>query len=80
MKFDWQHVAILGIGAALMGALIITGHDSTVTAILGTGGLGTIVAALAKGSPIQPTIAPTSVFPDEEPTRKEGKSLPPGSP
>ena len=44
MKFDWQHVAILGIGAALMGALIITGHGSTVTAILGTGGLGTIVA------------------------------------
>jgi hypothetical protein len=80
VKLDWQHVTLAVVGLGCATACILLGHGSVLLQVLGGLGGATTVVSLVKGSPIQPaTIAPTT-FADEEPTRKEGRSLPPEGP
>lgn len=75
-QFSWQQVVVL---VAILGAVsyfALSGNGDKLESV----GMGVLaLLALVARSPIGTgsTPAPTVTFPDEEPTKKEGRSIPP---
>jgi hypothetical protein len=86
MKLDWQHALIVVALICGVSTVIVLGHGQTLIQVLAAlGGAGTL-AALLKSSPLDPkpgtvvVTPPVVEFPPEADTKKEGRSVPPGTP
>ena len=78
MKIDLPHAIVIAVGIACCTAVIVLGHGNFLLQVLtGVGTAAGGVALVLRSIRETPASLPAPVFPDEQPTKKEGRSVPP---